>query len=103
MNRIQPVPVVSADAGDPNALGNPNSAAALARRAKEQQTQAAADARYDSPPPPPLKAEGFATEVIMFYEDAAANQRKEITSGLFLATAVLLALYVLAPSDAMLK
>lgn len=99
MNRIQPVPIVTADAGDPKALAEPNSPAALARQAKQQQTQAAADAKFDAAPPAPLGPEGFATEVIVTFENGVRKQRHEITSGLFLSVAVLLALYALAPSE----
>jgi hypothetical protein len=102
MNRTQPVPIVTADAGDPNALADPNSPASLARQAKQQQTQAAADAKYDAAPPPPGAPEGFATEVIVTFENGVRKQQKEITSGLFLSLSVLLALYALAPSESFL-
>lgn len=93
MNRPQAVPIVSADAGV-----DPHSPAALAKKARAQQMQAAADAKYDAPPPPP---EGFATEVIMYYQRAEDKRRREITSGLFVSAAILLALYAVAPSSSL--
>lgn len=97
MDKAQAVPIVSANAGDPNALADPFSPASLVRLAKKQQTQAAADAKYDAPAPPPAK-EGFDTEVIMYYSDPQAKRQREITSGLFMAASILLAMYALAPT-----
>ncbi len=90
MNASVQIPVVSADAGDPIALSNPNSPASLAKKAKEQESQSAADGRYDETPPP---RQGFIDMSV-----CAEQDRREGGAGLFLSLAALLLLYAAAPS-----
>ena len=60
MNTAHQIPVVSGDAGNPEALSNPNSPASIMKRVKETHAQTAADTKYDAPPPPRVSTEGYA-------------------------------------------
>lgn len=91
MNASVQIPVVSADAGDPVALSNPNSPASLAKKAKEQESQTAADGLYDETAP---ERQGFADLSICIEQE-----RREAGAGLFLSLAALLLLYAVAPSE----
>ncbi len=97
-------PNISADAGDPKALSNPNSPEALSRRAKQAQAQAAEDQAYDAPPPsseagmePPPVRDGFLNYVVMYSDERKTSL--EISTGLFLALGVMLILYKAAPDS----
>lgn len=92
MNTLQEIPVVSADAGDIAALNDPNSPASIMKKAKSQEVQSAADMKYDAVAPP--RVDGFQGCVV---EWESPTKEKEITSSLFLASAVLLLLYAVAP------
>lgn len=81
------IPVVSADAGDPQALKEPNSPASIMKKAQASESQSAADTKFDAPPPP---REGFRS-----YDRHAES--KGIFEALFLASASLLLLYKAAP------
>ena len=89
----QEAPNISADAGNPSALSNPNSAESLALRAKKLEVQTSADTKYDAKTAP---VEEFQNEVEIVWTNAAA-EREEITLGLFLAMSGILFLYALAP------
>ncbi len=87
-------PNISADAGDPKALSNPNSPEALSRRAKQAQAQAAEDQAFDAPPP---VRDGFLNYVVMYSDERKTSL--EISTGLFLALGVMLILYKAAPDS----
>ena len=89
MNATAEVPIVSANAGNPEALSDPNSPESLAKKAKEQQSQTGADTKYDERPPERLAAfVDYRTEC----PDPAVTG-----AGMFLSLAVLLLLYASAP------
>ena len=90
MNASVQIPVVSADAGDPIALSDPNSPASLAKKAKEQESQTSADGKYDETPPP---RQGFVDLSVCLEQE-----RREAGAGLFLSLGILLLLYAAAPS-----
>jgi hypothetical protein len=87
MNASQQIPIISPDAGDTNALQDPNSPASIMKKAKEMEAQTAADRKFDATAPP---REGF--------EDCNETPH-EITHALLLATSVLLLLYAAAPNQ----
>jgi len=80
------IPIVSADAGNPQALSDPNSPASIMKKAKESHAQSVADTKYDAPPPP---REGYAN-----YEP---SKPKEIIAAFLVSSAFLLFLYSVAP------
>jgi hypothetical protein len=82
------IPIVSADAGNPQALSDPNSPASIMKKAKESHSQSVADTKYDAKPPP-REGEGYAN-----YEPST---RKEIIAGFLVSSAFLLFLYSVAP------
>ena len=82
------IPIVSADAGNPQALSDPNSPASIMKKAKEGHAQSVADTKYDAQPPP-REGEGYAN-----YEP---SNRKEIIAGFLVSSAMLLFLYSVAP------
>ena len=82
------IPIVSADAGNPQALSDPNSPASIMKKAKEGHAQSVADTKYDAPPPP-REGEGYAN-----YEP---SNRKEIIAGFLVSSAFVLFLYSVAP------
>jgi hypothetical protein len=88
-------PNISANAGDPATLSDPNSPESIALRAQKTRAQSAEDQRYDVPPP--KRAENF-RDVVIVWEDSRKESR-EITTGLFLALGVLLFLYKAAPDS----
>lgn len=88
-------PNISANAGDPAALNDPNSPESISRRAKQAQAQSAEDQVYDAPPPPP--PEQFLDYIVVFEDER--KRSKEITAGVFLALGVLLFLYKAAPDS----
>lgn len=97
MNASVQIPVVSADAGDPIALSNPNSPASLAKKAKEQQSQTAADGKYDETPPervPQGSSQGFLDMSVCTEQD-----KREAGAGIFMSLAMLLLLYAAAPNS----
>ena len=89
------VPIVSSDAGNLSVQEDPNSPASIARRAKIMEAQSGADTKYDATPP--SRVEGYGNWVEIQW-DGEETKAKEITLGLFLATAVLLLLYSAAPN-----
>ena len=88
----QQIPVIYADAGNKMVLSDPNSPESIIKRAKEQEAQSGADTKYDATPPPRL--ENFQDVTIVWTNNI---HEKEVTLGLFLASAVLLLLYAAAP------
>lgn len=92
MNTLREIPVISSDAGDLNALKNPNSPASIMKKAKDQEAQSAADMKYDATAPPRL--ESFQNCVVEWDKPSKVH---EITHSLFLASAALLILYAAAP------
>lgn len=88
-------PNISANAGDPKALNDPNSPESIARRSKQAQVQSAEDQRFDAPPP--KAGEEFTDYIIVWENDQ--KRSKEISTGLFLALATLLFLYKAAPDS----
>lgn len=82
------VPIISADAGNPQALSEPNSPASIMKKAKESHAQSVADTKYDAKPPP-REGEGYAN-----YEP---SNRKEIIAGFLVSSAFVLFLYSVAP------
>ena len=92
MNATAEIPIVSADAGDPIALSNPNSPASLAKKAREQESQTGADCKYDETPPERL-AQGFQNYTLCDKEDL-----KLTGAGTFLSLSILLLLYAVAPN-----
>jgi len=82
------IPIVSADAGNPQALSDPNSPASIMKKAKESHSQSVADTKYDAKPPP-REGEGYTN-----YEPST---RKEIIAGFLVSSAFLLFLYSVAP------
>jgi hypothetical protein len=86
MNAAREIPIVSSDAGNPQVLANPTSAASIMKRALEQQSQTQADMKYDSPPP---------TRVESFQNQSMDSETTLLS--LFLASSVLLFLYKVAP------
>lgn len=95
MNTAQEIPIVTPDAGDTNEQVDPNSPAAIAKRARFMETQSGADTKYDAKPP--ARVEPFENWVTIQW-DGEETQAKEITFALFLATSVLLFLYAAAPN-----
>lgn len=91
----QQAPNISADAGNPAVLSNPNSPESLALRAKKLEVQTGADTQYDAKT---SSEESFQNEVEVVWTSAAA-EREEITLGLFLAMSGILFLYALAPDQ----
>ena len=83
---------ISANAGDEKTLSDPNSPEAISRRAERANKQSSVDQQYDAPPP-----ERFTDYTIVWNEEV--KQRREITTGLFLALATLLFLYKAAPDS----
>lgn len=94
MNPVREVPIISADAGDPKALQDPNSPASLMKKAKLQEAQSAADMKYDAAAPKRL--ESFEDCVV---EWDPPNNFHTISHSLFLASAVLLLFYAAAPNS----
>lgn len=92
MNAAVAIPIVSADAGDPVALSNPNSPASLAKKAREQESQSAADTKYDETPPERV-AQGF-----MNYSVCTEDELRLTGAGTFLSLSLLLLLYAVAPN-----
>jgi len=88
-------PNISANAGDPATLSNPNSPEAMSLRAQKAKAQSAEDQRYDVAPP--ARAESF-RDVLVVWEDSKQESR-EITAGLFLALGALLFLFKAAPDS----
>jgi len=86
---------ISANAGDPATLSDPNSPEAMSLRAQKTRAQSSEDQRYDVAPP--ARAESF-RDVIVVWEDSKKESR-EITAGLFLALGALLFLYKAAPDS----
>ncbi len=86
---------ISANAGDPSALKDPNSPESLALRAKRLEVQTAADTQYD--PPPPAK-EGYQNEVQIQWNQATLD-RHETALSLFLAMSGILLIYALVPDQ----
>ena len=82
------IPIISPDAGNPQALSDPNSPASIAKKAKEGHAQSVADTKYDAKPPL-RKGEGFTN-----YE---STKKKEIVAGFLVSSAILLFLYSIAP------
>ena len=81
---------ISADAGNEQALSDPNSPESIARRSQQSQAQAAEDQRYDGP-----SRSGFQDYIIVWEDEK--KKSKEISAALFLALATLLFLYKAAP------
>ena len=94
MNTASYQPVITADAGDPAALSDPNSPASIMKKAKEQEAQSNADTKYDTTPPP--RIDNF-TDWVEIQWDGHHKSQETIT-GMFLALSVLLFLYAAAPS-----
>ena len=92
MNTLREIPVVSSDAGDIAALSDPNSPASIMRKAKGQEVQSAADMKYDATAP--ARVEPFQNCTVEW--ESPRRQENSIQS-LFLASAVLLLLYAVAP------
>ncbi len=92
MNATAEIPIVSADAGDPAALSNPNSPAALARKAQEQASQSSADTKYDATPPERV-SQGFTDYSLCTHEEI-----KLTGASTFLSLSILLLLYAVAPN-----
>ena len=82
------VPIISPDAGNPEALTYPKSPASLAKKAKQAEIQSVADTKYDAKPAL-RKGEGFA--------NYSPNNKKEIVAGFLISSAFLLFLYSIAP------
>ena len=82
------IPIVSPDAGNPEALSDPNSPASIAKKAKEGHAQSVADTKFDAQPPL-RQGEGFA--------NYKPNNKKEIVAGFLISSAFLLFLYSIAP------
>ena len=91
MSAAQEIPVISADAGDPAALSDPNSPASIMKKAEEQKSQQAADMKYDAQPP--ARSEGFERYVEVTY----GGYHEETAMAMFLALSVLLFMYAAAP------
>lgn len=89
------VPIITSDAGNPSVEEDPNSPASIIKKAKLMESQSGADMKYDATPPP--RVEGYGDWVEIQW-DGEEEKAKEITLGLFLATAVLLLLYTAAPN-----
>ena len=81
---------ISADAGNPQTLSDPNSPEAIARRAQQSEAQASEDKRYD-----PAPASGFQDYIVVWEDEQKRSQ--EISMALFLTLATLLFLYKAAP------
>ena len=88
-------PNISANAGDPKTLSDPNSPEAMSIRAQKARAQSSEDQRYDVAPP--TRAESF-RDVVIVWEDSKKESR-EITAGLFLALGALLFLFKAAPDS----
>lgn len=86
MNATREIPIVSSDAGNPQALANPNSPASIMKKALEQQAQTQADTKYDSITPARIEA----------FQNRTMDSETTLLS-LFLASSVLLFLYKVAP------
>ncbi len=86
---------ISANAGDPATLSNPNSPEAISLRAQKTRAQSSEDQRYDSPPPG--RTETFQDVVVVWENDSKTS--REITAGVFLACGILLFLYKAAPDS----
>ena len=99
MNTAHQIPVISGDAGNPQALSNPNSPASIMKRAKETHAQTAADTKYDAAPPPRnsvgKKKEGFAG--LQGRRPGNAQKTEESVLGFLVASSFLLFLYSIAP------
>lgn len=89
---LSEAPNISANAGDPGALSDPNSPESISRKAKLAQAQSAEDQVYDAPPP-----EKFVDYIIVWENEQ--KRSREITTGLFLALGALLFLYKAAPDS----
>ena len=82
------IPVVTADAGDPVALSNPNSIASIMKRASEQRSQTVADTKYDATPPARIEP----------YTNIQANIHtniKDTGASFLLSASILLVIYYL--------
>ena len=111
METAHQIPVVSGDAGNPEALSNPNSPASIMKKLKETNAQAAADTKYDAVPPPRVSKEGYAgfydvsqgrTPVALGSTYLKAKRPLQIVaeeslSGFLVASSFLLFLYSIAP------
>ena len=115
METAHQIPVVSGDAGNPEALSNPNSPASIMKKLKETNAQAAADTKYDAVPPPRVSKEGYAgfydvskdttqgrTPVALGSMYLKAKRPLQIVaeeslSGFLVASSFLLFLYSIAP------
>lgn len=86
-------PNISANAGDPKALADPNSPESIALRAKKTEIQSSEDKRYDPPPP----TQGFRDYIVVW--ENPKKESREISAGLFLALGTLLFLYKAAPDS----
>lgn len=83
-------PNTSADAGNQQALSDPNSPESIARRAAQSQAQSAEDQRYDT-----TLQSGFQDYIVVWENEE--KRSKEISMALFLALGTLLFLYKAAP------
>lgn len=102
MNATVQIPIVSADAGDPIALSNPNSPASLAKKSREQESQSAADTKYDETPPERIAqgaVQGFINMNMNYSLCTQTQDELRISgAGTFLSLSILLLLYAVAPN-----
>ncbi len=94
MSASQPTHI-SANAGNPQALKNPNSPESLSLRAKKLEVQSAADTQYDSKA---AEKEGYQNETEVIWNKTALD-REETTLALFLALSGILLIYAVAPDQ----
>ena len=100
METAHQIPVVSGDAGNPEALSNPNSPASIMKKLKETNAQAAADTKYDAAPPPRLSKEGYAGFYNVWKDTTHRStdlKAEESVLGFLVASSFLLFLYSIAP------
>lgn len=111
METAHQIPVISGDAGNPEALSNPNSPASIMKKLKETNAQTAADTKYDAAPPPRVSKEGYAgfydvsqgrTPVALGSMYLKAKRPLQIVAeesllGFLVASSFLLFLYSIAP------
>jgi hypothetical protein len=91
MNATATIPIITADAGDPKALSDPNSPASIMKKAKEQQSQTGADTKYDTTPPERIQ------QSFQDYGDGCTKENiRETGAGVFLSLSILLLLYAAA-------
>lgn len=95
-----PIPILSANAGDPLALANPNSPESLIKLSTEQQTQAGVDTKFDAQMPNEKKKEGFQItreyDVPVEYSEGSERVNQNIPPAIFLTLGILLVLYSVA-------